>query len=206
VATFGYVIADQVKLEGSIFTGREPDQYRWDIETPKMDSQSVRVTWNPTHDWSMQASYGHINSPEQLAPEVDQQRVTASAMYNHPFGVGARNNWQTTAAWGLNMNDPGNQLDAFLIESAVVFNHTHTFFGRFENVQKDELFEESDPLAGQIFRVNKLSAGYIYDFPVKYGVQAGVGALASLHFLPSELDDVYGDSPTSYMLFARMKW
>src|SRR2546421_4623664 len=43
VATLGYIFSDVVKLEGSIFTSREPDQSRWDIETPKMDSQSVRI-------------------------------------------------------------------------------------------------------------------------------------------------------------------
>src|SRR5947207_2144099 len=73
VATVGYSWRDKVKLEGSIFTGREPDQSRWDIETPKMDSQSVRLTVNPADDWSFQVSYGHLNSPEQLEPGVDQQ-------------------------------------------------------------------------------------------------------------------------------------
>src|SRR6185369_5423437 len=82
VATVGYIFNDIVKVEGSIFTGREPDQSRWDIETPKMDSQSLRVQVNPTKDWSLQASYGHINSPEQLEPDVDQDRITASVTYN----------------------------------------------------------------------------------------------------------------------------
>jgi hypothetical protein len=78
---------DRAKLEGSIFTGREPDQSLWDIETPKMDSQSVRLTFNPSDDWSFQVSYGHLNSPEQLEPDVDQDRITASATYNRPFGM-----------------------------------------------------------------------------------------------------------------------
>ena len=92
VATVGYSWRDKVKLEGSIFTGREPDQSRWDIETPKMDSQSVRLTVNPADDWSFQVSYGHLNSPEQLEPGVDQQRITASATYNVPFGMSHENN------------------------------------------------------------------------------------------------------------------
>jgi hypothetical protein len=204
VATVGYSWNDTLKLELSSFTGREPDQSRWDIETPKMDSQSVRLTYNPTDDWSFQVSYGHINSPEQLEPDVDQNRITASATYNVPFGM--NNNWQTTLAWGRDMNDPGNELDAFLLESAVVFNHTHTLFGRFENVQKDELFEGSDPRTGDIFRVNKVTLGYIYDFPETHGVQFGLGGLGSIHFVPGEIEDVYGHNPTSYMLFARVKW
>ncbi len=206
VATIGYSWRDMLKLEGSIFTGREPDQDRWDIETPKMDSQSVRVTFNPTDDWSFQVSYGHLNSPEQLDPDIDQDRITASATYNRPFGLNHENNWQTTFAWGRNNNDPGHTLDAFLVESAVNFNHRHTVFARFENVQKDELFEEGEPLAGEVFRVNKLSVGYIYDFPEWHGVQFGVGGLGSIHVLPDELDDVYGNNPTSYMLFGRVKW
>jgi hypothetical protein len=206
VATVGYTFNNLLNVEGSIFTGREPDQSRWDIETPKMDSQSVRITYNPTDDWSFQVSYGRINSPEQLEPQVDQQRITASATYNVPFGMNHENNWQTTFAWGRNINDPGNTLDAFLIESAVNLNHTHTFFGRFENVQKDELFDELDALGGEIFRVNKLSIGYIYDFPESHGLQFGIGALGSIHFLPDDLEDVYGHNPTSYMLFGRVRW
>jgi len=206
VATIGYVINDKLKLEGSLFTGREPDQSRWDIETPKMDSQSVRVTFNPDTDWSMQISYGHINSPEQLEPDVDQQRVTASATYNRRFGTTGRDNWQTTFAWGRDFNDPGHVLDGFLLESAVNFEHAHTIFARFENVQKDELFEAPDPLAGSVFRVNKLSVGYIYDFPETHGVQFGVGAQGSVHFIPAEIQSSYGDTPTSYMLFARARW
>src|SRR5437868_2876719 len=37
VLTLGYVYQN-VKLEGSAFKGREPDQYHWDIEKPKLDS------------------------------------------------------------------------------------------------------------------------------------------------------------------------
>ncbi len=206
VATLGYVINDKLKLEASLFTGREPDQSRWDIETPKMDSQSARVTYNPSADWSFQASYGHLNSPEQLEPDVDQQRVTASATYNRRLTPDGRTNWQTTFAWGRDINEPGHTLDAFLLESAINIKRTHTIFGRFENVAKDELFEEGEPLFGRAFTVNKLSIGYIYDFPETHGVQFGVGAVGSVHFIPADLQSTYGDVPTSYMLFARARW
>jgi hypothetical protein len=202
VATVGYIINNQIKIEGSAFTGREPDENRWDIESPKMDSQSARITWNPTDDWSFQTSYGHLNSPEQLEPNVDQNRFTASATYNKRFGT---NNWQTLFAFGQDQNNPGNTLDAFLLESAVNFDRTHTVFARFERVAKDELFAAPDPLAGKIFWVTKISLGYIYDFPPVHHVQFGMGALGSIHFLPDSLDDSYGDTPTSFMVFARAK-
>src|SRR6185295_13790018 len=56
VATLGW-IRGGVKLEGSVFTGREPDQNRDGIESPKMDSWSVRASWNPSPDWSPSSGF-----------------------------------------------------------------------------------------------------------------------------------------------------
>src|SRR5205814_7833141 len=83
------------KLDASRFTGREPDQNRWNIDAPRFDSTSARLTYNPSEDWTLQSSFGHIVSPEQLEPRVNVDRVTASASYNRPLSDG---NWQTTFA------------------------------------------------------------------------------------------------------------
>ena len=49
--TYGVVTAgiatNTLQFEASAFRGREPDEFRWNIETPKFDSWSVRATWNP---------------------------------------------------------------------------------------------------------------------------------------------------------------
>ena len=205
VLTAGYIWNEMVKIDGSIFTGREPDEHRYDIEEPKMDSQSIRLTVNPTEDWSAQISFGHINSPEQLEPDVDQNRTTVSITYNRRFGDRRENNWQTTLAWGRNNNDPGDTLDGFLLESAVNFNRTHTIFGRAEYVQKDELFEAPSPLTGGVFWITKLSLGYVYDFPASHHVQWGIGAEGNVHFIPEEIQGAYGDTPTSVLFFARVR-
>ena len=201
VATLGYIY-DRVKLEGSIFTGREPDQDRWDFDTPRFDSYAARLSWNPTEAWALQGSYGVIDSPEQLEPQMNTQRGTVSAAYHHAW---AQNNWQTTFAWGVNMNDPGHTLHGFLLESALNVKKTHTVFGRAEQVAKDELFPEGDPLHGRVFHVTKVSLGYIYDLPEWHHTQWGLGGLGSLHFLPNRLDDAYHDTPFSFMVFARVK-
>ena len=57
-----------MKLETSAFKGREPDQYRYDIEAPKLDSYSARATWNPTKELSMQVSWGHLHSRKHWSP------------------------------------------------------------------------------------------------------------------------------------------
>jgi hypothetical protein len=203
VATLGWV-HDRVKLEGSVFTGREPDQHRSDIESPKMDSYSFRASWAPSHDWSLQVSTGHLHSPEQLEPNVDTQRTTASATYNRAGAEGR--NWQTTFAWGRNAKSPGNTLDALLLESAASFGPAgrHTIFGRAERVKEDELFE-SGPLAGRIFTVEKLSAGYIYDLLQRNDVRLGLGGVGSVALLPSQLDSAYGNRPFSWMVFLRAR-
>ncbi len=201
VATLGY-IWKQFKVDGSIFTGREPDQHRWNFDPPRFDSYAARLTFNPTKRWSMQVSYGNIHSPEQLAPNVNQQRVTASVSYQYSWN---KNQWGTTFAWGRNFNQPGSTLDAFLLESTVVFHDTHTVFGRVENVQKDELFTPADPRDGVTFDVTKISAGYIYDFPRWNHLKFGVGGLGCAYVLPGSLHSTYGGEPLSFMLFTRVK-
>jgi hypothetical protein len=207
VATLGWIQGD-VKLEGSVFTGREPDEDRWDLETPKMDSWSFRATWNPAPDWSLQVSRGHLHSPEQLDPGSDADRTTASAIWNRPRPDG---NLQTTLAWGRNARDPGETTDSWLLESALAFAGRHTLFGRVERQENDELFghgghehDGAEPHADEAFNVGKLSAGYLYDALTTEIYKVGVGALGSVALVPDELEDVYGDTPFSGMVFLRV--
>jgi hypothetical protein len=200
VATLGY-IRDGWKLEGSTFRGREPDQYRWDMEKPGFDSYSTRLSYNPTRDWALQVSYGRIVSPEQRTPDVDTGRLTASASWNLRVGDALA---QTTFAYGRNRNAPGRTLDAYLLESAVRVAGAHTVFARAERVEKDELFD-AGPRAGNAFTVGKVSLGYIYDFARWKRTQWGVGGVGSLMIVPSALKPSYGSAPASLMLFARVK-
>ena len=207
---FGVVTAgvalDTVKLEASTFRGREPDQYRFDIEAPKFDSYSARASWNPTKELSMQVSWGHIESPEQLVPIVNENRITASLAYTKQVGDG--NLWATTLAWGRKYNSPGNTLNGYLAETELIFKNGITLFGRAERVENDELLERGEMVTGfgqhPVHTVSKVSAGGIYDFIRTQNMKFGVGALASRYRIPDPLEADYGD-PTSYMIFARLK-
>jgi len=203
--TYGVITVGLVrgpwKLEGSAFNGREPDQFRWNFDRLRLDSWSGRISWNPSSEWALQASYGSIKQPEQLEPGVSQHRITASASYNRKLSGG---NWQTTFAWGRNYMEPGPVLDAFLLESAVNLGR-HTIFARAENAQKDELFLAPSPLVGRTFRVSAFSLGYIYDIPVARHLALGLGAVGSAYALPSAIKPAYGRDPTSWMGFVRLK-
>jgi hypothetical protein len=200
VLTVGYVYRN-LKLEGSLFRGREPDENRWDIETGSLDSASLRLSWNPTRNWALQVSRGHLKSPEALHADDDLDRSTASAIYHHAFGAASL---QSTVAWGRNAPSHGKASDTLLLESALRLSRSHTFFARAERAQKNELFLPADPRAEERFNVGKLSLGYLYDLPRESRYRIGVGGLVSRYRLPDALDSAY-DDPTAFMLFARVK-
>jgi hypothetical protein len=197
VATLGLKLSE-LKLEGSVFKGREPDQYRWDIEPPKFDSYSFRVSGQPAPGWSWQASYGFLKSPEQLEPNTDVNRYTFSVSHD-------RGRLHTTFAFGRNEQLPGVKLDAYLLESAAEAKEAHNFFGRFERVEKNELFPAADPRSANVYTVHKASVGYIFDFIREASVRYGLGASLGINILPAELEPVYGRLPLSFLLFVRAK-
>ena len=203
--TFGVVTAGVIsgswKLEGSLFKGREPDQDRYNIESPKLDSHSLRLSWNPTPNWALQASRGRLTSPEQLSPEIDVDRTTASAVFSR---AGRRSRLDAALAWGRNESRPGEStLDAYLLEGAYVARERHHVLARGEIAEKDELFDEGHPFDGRVFTVGKAEIGYLYDFVRAPRVALGIGATGSLHFVPDAIGGEYGDAPAGGMLYLR---
>jgi hypothetical protein len=200
VLTGGYVLGS-VKFEASAFNGREPDQNHYTIESGHLDSYAARISWNPGSAWSLQASTGHLVSPEQLQPQINVQRTTASVSYNAPLGVW----WQTTLAFGRNVPSAGAATDGWLLESAALLTQADTVFARYEHVGKDELFLPGAPLYGRTFTINALSVGYIRDFARLMGVRFGVGGEIGSYSYPGVLDASYGERPVSFLLFVRAR-
>ena len=185
------------QLEASAFRGREPDEFRWNIEEPRLDSWSARASFSPAPAWLIQASYGQIEEPEALHPGEDEHRTTASAHYNDGRGFSAM------AAFSAKNRQPGDTLTAWLGEASWDIDEHHTVFGRIENVKNDELFHDHDhPLHDRPFRVTKFQAGYAYRLPLG-PVNLALGGTVSAFAKPSALDPFYGDNPMGYTLFAR---
>ena len=200
--TYGVVTAGVAsklwQVEASAFRGEEPDEDRWDIEAPRLDSWSVRATLTPSPNWAAQVSYGRLEQPEALHPGEDEGRTTASVHYNDGAGFAA------TAAFSAKDRMPGPTLTAWLAEANWDVTPRHAVFGRFENVANDELFpDHDDPLHDQAFRVSKVQAGYAYTLPLgPFGLSLG-GSVAGF-LKPDALDAVYGDDPLGYTLFAKL--
>lgn len=204
--TFGVLTAgwvhDNWKVEASRFKGREPDENRYDIEEPKLDSSAIRLSWNPGPNWSLQGSWADLHSPEALEPEQDERRWSASAIYTRQ--VGADGLWSTTAAWGRKDRSDGVVSDGFALETALKPNLEWTLFARAERQETDELDAHGGEAHGDLEIVGKASFGAIRDWRVSEHAKLGVGGLVSVNFLPNALEHAYGDRPTGTMAFVRL--
>ncbi len=207
--TFGVVTAALVtrvaKLEGSWFNGREPDQERYDFDLRAFDSFSARLSLNPEAAWSGQVSYGHLDTPEELEPEVSVHRVTASVMH------AARPRWAesvaTTAVWGRNIPSHGEATDAALVETAADLGAPGTLFGRAELVVKAGHDLDLGPeMEEEKFAVGSLVLGYLYDFDAVAGLVPGIGARGSLNVIGDDLAALYGTHvPFGAMIYVRVE-
>jgi hypothetical protein len=91
-----------------------------------------------------------------------------------------------------------------LVETGLRFADAHAVFGRGEWAEKNELFLAADRRHDVVYDVGKLSAGYVFDFLTTPRFRAGAGWYASLLFVESELDFVYGQTPWSWGVFLRL--
>ncbi len=203
VATAGIAWHD-VKLEGSIFTGREPDENRYDFDTPRFDSYSGRLSWNPTRNLALQVSHGYRHSPEATEPAINQHRTTASAIYNQPLGPDA--NWATSLVWGEDKNTGERATHSILLETN--FQHGRdTIYARWERVEKsghELVLDEADE--DRIFPVSGYTIGYVRDLAHGRGMDIGVGAQFTLNDMPDDLERYYGDRlPYGFQFFFRIR-
>src|SRR5438105_11966337 len=133
-----------LKLEGSIFNGREPDQNRYNFDAHKWNSRSARISIIPNPNWTMQVSYGFLRSPEGQEPNTDVRRATASVQYNRPFH---RGNWASAFIWGRNHTSSPTEihnLNGYTFESTVNFLDKNYLYKRQELVDKNDLLRSSD--------------------------------------------------------------
>jgi hypothetical protein len=195
VLTGGFV-HDDWKIEVSQFTGREPDQNRYDFDSVRLDSTSARLSRNLGDQWSLQISWGHLNSPEQLTPRINENRFTASAMYVTKFAD--ESSFAATLAWGLKDLSDGTKLNGVLLESEYKPVDPWTIFTRVEWEQNNELDATS-----AVAKVGELTIGGIHDWRLAQHFKFGLGALYTFDIVPS-LVPSYGGDPYGAMVFVRL--
>ena len=210
--TFGVVTAGvfthSVKLEGSWFNGREPDENRtnFDYAGRRLDSYGARLTVNPGPRWSVSSWYAYLKSPEGLHPEESLHRYGAAALTTQPFGKDGR--WASSLIWGA--NDPlgsGHVSNSVVLESNLDLDETNAVFGRAEYVRKnaEELVVPSVPPTTE-YDVGALALGYLRTVGTVAGLAAGLGVRGSVNFVPSSLEAQYGSrTPAGFAVYVRLR-
>jgi hypothetical protein len=192
--TFGVLTAGvfsrTAKLEASWFNGREPDEERLDLDLRTPDSFAARLSINPAPSWSLQGSYGYLDSPETLEPDVAVHRITASATHSVPL---ARGHLSSTAAFGRNHPTEGPATSALLVESTLDRPPYGATFVRAEYVQKtghDFAFPEE--LEDLRLPVGEVSLGHVHPIAAVGGAELALGIRGSIGFADAELEARYG--------------
>ena len=198
-----------VRLEASGFHGREPDEFRWNINSGKIDSWSARVTANPGQNWSLQYSIAQLHSPEELAPDEDIRRMTASLQYNRPL---RRGNWASLLLWGRNQDASGGNVgNSYLLESTLRFLDRNYAWTRIENVDRTNellLGENPEPPGFReryFTRVQAYSAGYEREVGRIPHLSTGLGGQFTWYGVPEILQPVYGPHPVGVIVFLRVR-
>ena len=208
VVTLG-ITHRNLTVEASGFHGREPDEFRWNINSGKIDSWSARVSANPGQNWSVQYSIAQMHSPESLAPDEDVRRMTASVQYNRSLRKG---NWASMLVWGRNQDVAGGNVgNSYLLESTVRFLGRNYAWTRIENVDRtNELLLGGNPepagFSERYFtRVQAYTAGYEREVGNIPHLSAGLGGQFSWYGVPNALKPIYGEHPIGAMLFLRLR-
>jgi hypothetical protein len=203
VVTAG-LFSRSVKVEGSWFNGREPDESRTNFDFRRLDSYSGRISWNPSERLSLQTSYAFLKSPEEHEPDTSIHRLTASVAW----ALAIRENGRVAAMAVFGRNDPseGPSTNSYLLEADVDLDGKNTFFGRTELVQKTgKELALSPERAERVYEIGSLVLGYLHDFELG-PLRLGIGGRASIALISEDLSSFYGSrAPVGGMLFVRIK-
>ena len=202
-STLGFRYKD-FKLEGSIFTGREPDEYRYNFDPIRFDSYSVRLSYNPSKEWALQVSNGWIHSPESIEPQQNVDRFTASAIYTKMLDDDSY--IATTLVYGQNhYSDNQKTLPSVLLESSWQMHKT-AVYGRYEYVQKDadELDLTATYPTNPNFMINAFTLGVNRIIATVCKTNLTAGIQSTLNVSPTELRDLYGSTPLGFEVYLRI--
>lgn len=201
-ATLGVRLGD-FKIEGSSFTGREPDENRYDFDKPRFDSWSGRLSYNPSVNWALQVSQAFVKSPETFHPDEDIARSSVSAIYSRSLRKGAIN---ATALWGMNKSKGHDGENAVLAELAWMHNKL-TLHGRYERVQKslhELVLDESAFGHDAVFPVNAFTAGFNYNLFEFNKTRLALGSQFTFYNADDRLNNLYGKNPMAIEVYLRL--
>ena len=204
IATAGVRIG-KFKGEFSSFTGREPDEHRYNFDKPKFDSYSWRLSFNPSATWALQVSQAFVKSPEDLHPAENVMRYTASALYATP--VTAKGNYFSSAfVWGMNHEGADKHNEHSFLAEGTQQLMKQAIYGRYEFVQKStEELDLEEAYGERTFDIHKLTLGTNRQL-FSLGKWEIIGGLqSSVNVAPPSLQGLYGKAPISGQVYIEIR-
>ena len=205
--TFGVVTAGvrvgKFKLEGSSFTGREPNEDRYGFDKPRFDSWSGRLSFNPSINWALQVSHGYVKSPEELHPNENVNKTTASAIYS--VDMGNQNRFNATVLWGMNKQKAHDGENAFMAEGAWRMKKA-AIYTRYEFTEKsaEELVLGSAFEEHAVYGIHAFTLGANYDLFELHKTRVAAGGQWSFYGAPESLNTFYGKNPMAVQVYLRI--
>jgi hypothetical protein len=218
----GGLYTNRIKLEGSVFNGRDPDSYHENLDYygARLDSYSGRLTVLPSANVAVSAWGGYLYDHDRLEAPLGMQRYGASVLTSTQGPGGGA--WSNALVWGLNIHHHGSREhnhdpnvvpksyhigSSVLFESTVDVTHRLALYGRLEQVQKtaDDLgFFGGDAL--QLFTIRAVSLGATREVLAVGDASFGLGARATLNILPETLRLTYqSTTPVGFAVFLRVR-
>jgi len=196
-------------LEASAFRGREPDEQRYELDRPRLDSWAARVGWH-RGGWDAQFSGGHLHQPEAYSI-YDQTRWTGSVGYT---GALLARPIIVTAAYGRMLeHTPYSPVShGGLLEWEWRASGTLTAYGRAEAVRKEVVglhahTKDTPPHPTYLSDVGALTLGAVQDLTVfglnRFG-RFGIGGDITVYSMSVDLQPIYGGS-RSFHAFVRWR-
>jgi hypothetical protein len=192
------------KLEGSLFTGREPGEARYGLDKPRFDSYSYRLSASPHPQWALQTSQAFIKSPETAEPGENIWRTTASVLHALPLLPG---NYNVTSGliWGFNDAGEDHKEHSITLESNLQLNR-FAIYGRYEWIQKSagELQVDNQFDHDQLFGINAVTIGTNYTFLRALNTNLAFGLQGSIYLNDKALNPIYGNNPLAGQVYIRL--
>jgi len=202
VATVG-VFSRVVKLEGSLFNGRHPDDVRTNVELgdARLDSYSGRLTLNPSPSLSISGSYAYIDAgaaPGHEGLHGSLHRLTASVLHVLPFASGS---WSSAIVYGANMyGRTVEPLPSALIETNLELGRT-AIFGRAEYVRRTDAELALTGSVNPELGIRGVSLGLAGTIASVGPLTLHAAARGTMNLLPAELEPFYGSrTPRSLLV------
>lgn len=198
VATAGFRYGP-LNWEGSVFTGREPDENRFNFDRPRFDSYSSRVTYSSGEALTLQMSYGFLKNPEGHGDDVN--RISASILYSNAFSESEA--IHISGIFGQNREHHAS-VRSYLLELAYLIGDVG-LYGRHESVEKPrfDLGIVQDKEKKEL--VHQITAGINAKIAAYAGRTVRAGVQGAMSVVTAYLEPLYGMNPMSFQIYLQVQ-